>query len=136
MSLCPNRGCSNTFCCLILGLLAVLHVFLPLLPFFTATFRVRGTRSTNEILEFFFPSSYKFRKEKQVKLLKIDFRKSGKRTHFSSVRPACTSVVLLEQREKKRGERTCGVFFIEALSAFPNSTQTPWLGDGLYVRRP
>jgi len=33
--LSPNRSCKNIFCSLTPGLLAVLHVLLPLLPFFT-----------------------------------------------------------------------------------------------------
>jgi hypothetical protein len=43
--LSPNRGCQNTFCRLTPGLLAVIHVLLPLLPSFSQHFRVRGTRS-------------------------------------------------------------------------------------------
>ncbi len=50
-----------------------------------ATFRVRGTRSRNEMLEFFFPSSYKLSKERQVKLLKIDFHKMYREHIFPSV---------------------------------------------------
>jgi hypothetical protein len=55
---------------------------------------VRGTRLKTKGGGFFFPART-LSKEKQVKLLKIDFQKSGKRTHFSGVRPAGTSEILL-----------------------------------------
>jgi hypothetical protein len=51
-------------------------------------------RDTILFQEFFFSFSY-IRKENQVNLLKIDFQKSGKRTHFSSVQSAWHSAVLL-----------------------------------------
>jgi hypothetical protein len=61
--------------------------------FLHTTFVVRGTRSKNEMFELFFPLLVQLSKEKQVKLLKIDFQKNVKRTHFSGVvRPACSSV--------------------------------------------
>ena len=93
--LSPNRGCENTFCCSTLGLLVVLHVLLPLLPSFTQHFGSEERVWKMKCESFFFSISYELSKEKQVKLLKIDFRKNVKRTHFSGVRPACTSVVSL-----------------------------------------
>ena len=61
-------------------------------PFLHVTFRVQGTCSNWKV---FFPFSCKLMKENQVKLLKMDFQKKGKRTHFSGVRPGYQSTVLL-----------------------------------------
>jgi hypothetical protein len=66
--LSPNRGCENTFCCLTPGLLASFLSFFP--PFLPRNISLW----------------YKLSKEKQVKLLKMDFQKSGNRTHSSGVR--------------------------------------------------
>jgi hypothetical protein len=49
---------------------------------------------------FFFPLVQN-EQRKASKAPKNRFSKSGKRTHFSGVRPACTSVVLLSEEYPK-----------------------------------
>ncbi len=70
-----NRGCENTFCCLTPGLLTVLHVLLPFLPSFTQHFVSEGTRSKNEMLEFFFPFLVQNEQRKTSKAPKSIFSK-------------------------------------------------------------
>jgi hypothetical protein len=60
------------FCCLTPGLLAVLHVLLPLLPSITQHF---ATRRAFKMEKVFFSLSVQLMKENQVKLLKIDFQR-------------------------------------------------------------
>jgi hypothetical protein len=62
--------------------------------FLHATFRVRGTRSKNEMLEFFFSLLVQIEQRKASKAPKNRFSQKVKRTHFSGVRRVCPSTVL------------------------------------------
>ncbi len=59
----------------IAGLDVHLHVLLPLLPSFLQHFGFEGRVQKRNARVLFFPFSYKLSREKQVKLLKVDFRK-------------------------------------------------------------